>query len=206
MSDLKLLQKPLMANEIEFRVQSIVNRQIDGVWTVCANMLAYKDARCDMKRLDEVFTPLGWQRMHKEHKGMLFGGVSIQNDKGEWVEKWDVGEASNAHADKGLASDSFKRACFNLGIGRELYDYPDILVPLFLDEGNDFNTEYKIEMQGQKKTYKSGFALKPKDWVWANQFNDDGELTYLGCYQVSNHKKTMRFAFGEFEKNEEKAA
>ena len=195
------LQKPLLANEIDFRVQSVVNRQINGKWTVCAKMLAYKDARCDMRRLDDVFGFDGWQRLHKEYNGMLFGGVSIKSESGEWIEKWDVGEASFAHADKGLASDSFKRACFNLGIGRELYDYPEILVPLVFNE-NNYDSEYSEYQEKGRKKYKAGFALKPKEWFWFNQFNDDGDLTYLACKQVTGTNEKIRFSFGKYEKPE----
>jgi len=120
------LQKPLEAHEIDFRVQSIGNKNINGQWQVCAQMLAYKDARCDMKRLDEVFGFDGWQRDYKTVNGLLMCGVSVRSSD-EWITKWDVGTESNAEKEKGLASDCFKRANFNLGIGRELYDYPQIL-------------------------------------------------------------------------------
>jgi hypothetical protein len=45
------------------------------------------------------------------------------------VWKSDCGVESNTEAQKGEASDSFKRACFNWGIGRELYTSPFIWVP-----------------------------------------------------------------------------
>ena len=45
-----------------------------------------------------------------------------------WVCKEDTGTESNTEAEKGLASDSFKRAGFNWGIGRELYTAPLIYV------------------------------------------------------------------------------
>ena len=186
------LQAPLRANEIDFRVQSIVNRPVNGGWSICANMLAYKDARCDMGRLDEVFGIHGWQRLHKEIKGAIFGGVAIRGNPGEWVEKWDVGEPSNVHAIKGEASDAFKRACFNLGIGRELYDYPQILVPL--KKG-----EWKEEPEKSKK-YRATYDIDFRSLSWFNQFDGEGKLSYLACKQIVNGKSELRYKWGEFEK------
>lgn len=49
-----------------------------------------------------------------------------KNEAGEWITKEDVGELSNVAANKGRASDAFKRAATNWGIGRELYSSPKI--------------------------------------------------------------------------------
>ena len=94
-----------------------------------AMLLLYKDARCDMKILDETLGITGWQRSHEVINGQLFCNVSIYDeDKKEWIKKQDVGVESFSEAEKGRASDAFKRACFNVGIGRELYTAPDIWV------------------------------------------------------------------------------
>lgn len=94
-----------------------------------AMLLLYKDARCDMKILDETLGITGWQRSHEVINGQLFCNVSIYDeDKKEWITKQDVGVESFSEAEKGRASDAFKRACFNVGIGRELYTAPDIWV------------------------------------------------------------------------------
>ena len=94
-----------------------------------AMLLLYKDARCDMKILDETLGIAGWQRSHEVINGQLFCNVSIYDeDKKEWIKKQDVGVESFSEAEKGRASDAFKRACFNVGIGRELYTAPDIWV------------------------------------------------------------------------------
>ena len=59
----------------------------------------------------------------------MFCGVSIWDEnKKQWITKWDCGVESNTEKEKGEASDSFKRACFNWGIGRELYTAPFIYV------------------------------------------------------------------------------
>lgn len=119
--------RDLRADEIECRVQSVKENGLV--------LLLYKDARCDMNILDETVGAERWQREHYECKGNLFCRVGIvcETKKGEsvfpeWVWKSDCGTESNTEAQKGEASDSFKRACFNWGIGRELYTSPFIWV------------------------------------------------------------------------------
>lgn len=109
----------LRADEIECRVQSV---KPQGVV-----LLLYKDARCDQNILDETVGKLNWQRHHSRDNANCT--VSIWDDnKQMWVEKEDTGTESNTEKEKGLASDSFKRACFNWGIGRELYSAPFIWI------------------------------------------------------------------------------
>ena len=94
-------------------------------------ILLYQDARAAMRRLDERFGEYGWQREHKDVHGVTYCGVSLWDDsKNCWVTKWDAGEPSNTAPQKGEASDSFKRACVNWGIGRELYTAPRMYVPI----------------------------------------------------------------------------
>lgn len=126
----KLEIRPLMANEIEVRVGTLKKDGSGGSY------LLYKDSRCDMKILDEVFGAFNWQRVHKELKGVIYCGVSIRSEQGEWVTKWDAGAESNIEKEKGEASDSFKRACTNWGIGRELYTSPFIWINFADDERN----------------------------------------------------------------------
>ena len=113
--------RALRADEIECRVGTISEKGV--------SLLLYKDARCDMRILDEVFGPTNWQREHLVVAGNLYCKVGIwDNSKKQWVYKMDVGTKSNAESEKGEASDSFKRACVSLGIGRELYTAPFIWV------------------------------------------------------------------------------
>lgn len=124
--------RDLTADEIEVRVQSI--KEKDGKPSGVV-LLLYKNARCDMNILDETVGAENWQREHYECKGNLFCRVGIRtclkdNEAvAEWVWKSDCGVESNTEAQKGEASDSFKRACFNWGIGRELYTSPFIWIP-----------------------------------------------------------------------------
>lgn len=115
--------RDLTANEIECRVQSVKQNGLV--------LLLYKDARCDMNILDETVGAENWQREHYECKGNLFCRVGIcppNFTMPNWVWKSDCGTESNTEAQKGEASDSFKRACFNWGIGRELYTAPFIWI------------------------------------------------------------------------------
>lgn len=111
--------RDLRADEIECRVA-----QAKGTGV---SLLLYKDARCDQAILDETVTPMGWQRHHSRDNANCT--VSIWDEKkGQWISKEDTGTESNTEKEKGLASDSFKRACFNWGIGRELYTAPFIWI------------------------------------------------------------------------------
>lgn len=117
MANDRLEFRKLKKEEIECRVQSVKS-------TGCI-LLLYKDARCDMKILDEVVGAYNWKREHIRNNANCI--VSIWDyEKKQWISKEDTGVESNTEKEKGLASDSFKRACFNWGIGRELYTSPFI--------------------------------------------------------------------------------
>lgn len=116
--------RDLSANEIEVRVSRVTNAGVE--------LLLFKDARCDMRILDEAVGPENWMCSYYEHKNTLFCSVAINIARGEgifeWVSKDNAGAPSNIEAQKGEASDAFKRACFCWGIGRELYTAPRIFV------------------------------------------------------------------------------
>lgn len=117
----------LKADEIDVRIGT--TKLDEKKCIVEASYLLYKDARVDMRLLDEVVGCYNWQRTHTFKDGKLYCTVSIYDeDNQQWVSKEDVGVESNTEAEKGQASDSFKRACFNWGIGRELYTAPFIYI------------------------------------------------------------------------------
>ena len=112
--------RELRADEIDCRVSMV---KTSGI-----SLLLYKDARCDMNILDETVGPTNWMRSHSRDNANCT--VSIWDEgKKQWVSKEDTGTESFTEKEKGLASDSFKRACFNWGIGRELYTAPFIWIP-----------------------------------------------------------------------------
>ena len=175
--ELNNLSKPLEIQDIDFRVQSI-NK---GGY---ATILAYKDARVDIKRLNEVCGVLGWKREHTRDNRNCIVSVWDAANK-HWVSKEDTGTESMADSQKGLASDSFKRACFNLGIGIELYDYPVIQISL---APNEFTI-----VAGKAKP---SWQFKLKSWVWHSEF-ENNKLKGIACKDA---KGKLRFQYGTFTK------
>ena len=155
--------RTLKAEEIDVRVGNVYS------WGY--SLLLYKDARCDMNILDETIGAENWQRDHKEIKGNLYCGVAIwDKEKSQWTWKWDCGTESNTEKEKGEASDSFKRACFNIGIGRELYTSPNIAV----------SCEMKTEKVGGKDVYKiPAEEQKRRFRVKEIEYNDKREIVKL---------------------------
>lgn len=146
-----MIFRPLKADEIECRIGTVTAKGF--------TILLYKDARCDMNILDETFTPYGWQRAHREIKGTVYCGVGIYHGSiadaeqglNPWVWKWDAGAESYTEKEKGEASDSFKRACVNWGIGRELYTAPLIFIRAkTTPQGNGYRLEDKRDGYGYK--------------------------------------------------------
>ena len=146
-------------------------------------LLLYKDARCDMNILDETVGCERWQRNHELINGNLFCNVGIKfptpNGDEEWVWKQDVGTESYTEAEKGQASDSFKRACFNWGIGRELYTSPNMFV-----WSKDLKT-LKADANG-KWTCKDSFKVVEIDY-------QDKKIVYVKIY---NYKTDDYIEFG----------
>lgn len=169
------LNTPLTTEEIDFRVQS-VNK---GGY---ATILAYKDARVDMNRLDAVYGVGFWQRKHEVINGKEFCSVGIWNRHlQQWTWVQDCGTESYSDKEKGQSSDAFKRACFNLGIGRELYDYPLIQIKL-------------NELEFDKNTGKATFNFKLKEWTWISVFDEDGKLKLLTAV---DEKGKERYSYGK---------
>jgi hypothetical protein len=170
------LSLPLPASSVEFRIQSIN----DGKY---AQLLAYKDARVDINRLNAVCGPLGWKREHSRDNANCTVSIWDEANK-HWVSKEDTGTESNTEAAKGLASDSFKRACFNWSIGIELYDYPLISIQLTDDECK------KNDRTGK---YQATWKLKLKEWKWYSEFNDQRKITFLAAKDTNGN---VRFQWG----------
>lgn len=167
--------RPLAASEIECRVGSMKQ---DG--SGCS-LLLYKDARVDMRILDEVFGEMNWKRHHDVVNGNLFCTLSIwDKDKKEWVSKQDVGTESNTEKEKGQASDAFKRAGFNWGIGRELYTGPFIWIAL------EKNEVY------QNRT--GSMALYTKFSVKEIGYNEQKEIILL---VIVDNKGRVRYTYGD---------
>jgi hypothetical protein len=136
---MKLEFRTLKESEIDVRVAQVKQNGL--------SLLLYKDARVDMNILDETVGSFNWQKKYETIDGRLYCTVSVYDqEKGIWVSKQDVGTESNTEKEKGQASDSFKRACFNWGIGRELYTAP------FIWCSKDCNI-YSKGKQGNKEVF-----------------------------------------------------
>ncbi len=168
----------LRADEIECRIGTISDKGL--------SLLLYKDARADMKILDETFGVLGWRRTHQSIDGNLYCTIELwDEDKREWIAKQDVGTVSYTEKEKGQASDSFKRACVSVGIGRELYSAPFVWVSA---------QKCNIQRRGDKFVCYDKFAVsniiygEEREIVGLTIINfDTGEVVYNG-YKKSKQK------------------
>ena len=168
--------RQLRADEVELRAAQCGLTRSNKPY---ATLLIYKDARVDQGILDETFGPMNWQRLHQVIEGRLYCTVSIwDTGKQMWVSKQDVGTESNTEKEKGLASDSFKRACFNWGIGRELYSAPKIV--LYLRDGEYY-------MDGNKVKMTASFYVKHPI-----EYDDDGDIIGL---TICDKDGNIRFQF-----------
>lgn len=162
----------LRADEIECRVSVINERGL--------SLLLFKDARVDQKILDETFTPFGWRRTHQSIDGNLYCTVEIwDKEKQQWISKQDVGTVSYSEKEKGQASDSFKRTCFNWGIGRELYTAPFIWISA---------ENVSIKPKGDRYTTSEHFLVRAID------YNEEREISYL---MIVNGKGKKVFEMGK---------
>lgn len=163
--------RKLTKSEIECRVAH--SRRYESKTQI--TLLLYKDARVDQRILDETYTPFNWKRSHEMIGDRLYCTVSIYDEsKGEWISKQDVGTESNTEPEKGQASDSFKRACFNWGIGRELYTAPRI--SFYLDNS-------KVNEKGQPKC---SFFVDHID------YKDDA----ISCLVIKDSNNSVVFSMG----------
>lgn len=172
----KLEFRLLKADEIDCRVAQVKK---NGV-----SLLLYKDARVDQNILDETVGPMNWQRSHSRENANCT--VSIWDDvKKMWVSKEDTGKESNTEAEKGLASDSFKRACFNWGIGRELYTAPFIWIS---------SDMCRIQPRGQGYTCYDRFTVRDIGYDENRSINrlvieSKGKVVYEMVRKVGNPSK-----------------
>ncbi|BCK01633.1 hypothetical protein [Anaerocolumna chitinilytica] len=168
-----LVFRTLMASEIDVRIATVTEKGI--------SLLLYKDARCDMNILDETVGSYNWKRDHTRDNANCI--VSIwDNEKSQWISKEDTGTESFTEKEKGLASDSFKRACFNWGIGRELYTAPFIWISS--DKCNITSSEF----QGKKK-----YTCKDNFYVSQIFYDDAKNIEALAINDSKTKKNVFMF-------------
>lgn len=167
--------RALKADEIEVRVGQVSEKGV--------SLLLYKDARCDKRILDETFGINGWANCYSEIKGNLYCSIMIYDKTtGMWIRKQDCGVESNAEKEKGEASDAFKRAGFNVGIGRELY------------------TKIFIFVKVPTKTKSNGKGYELVDpyekWHVAN-IRTNEEKEKIEFLQIADSKNNIVFTYGK---------
>lgn len=172
---MELKFRDLLANEIECRVGNIIKTdKFDGF-----TLLLYKNARIDMELLDEVVGVGNWQREHLILGNDIYCIVSIWNGElQQWIRRTDAGSAGGIEEEKSKASDSFKRACVNFGLGRCLYSAPSILIPTS-EDNRAKNCRYVVKDIGYK----------------------DHKITKLVI--INDKTKKVVYSFGSSEKVEE---
>ena len=165
----------LRPDEIECRIGAISEKGL--------SLLLFMDARAAQNILDETFTPFGWRRTHQEIGGRLYCTVEVwDGEKKQWINKQDVGTESFAEKEKGAASDSFKRACFNWGIGRELYSAPFIWIPA---------DRVSIQYDGKRYTTLERFTIA------AISYNENREICELEIRNGANRPVFVKRVIGE---------
>lgn len=167
--------RDLKEDEIDVRIAQIIDNK--GI-----TLLLYKDARVDQDILDETIGNLNWQRHHSRDNANCVVAIWDENKK-QWIEKEDTGTESFTEKEKGLASDSFKRACFNWGIGRELYTAPFIWV--------NWDKLVKVEEKTKPDNSKSKYNVKDSFKVEKIVIKDK----VIKCLSIKNQENTRVFVY-----------
>ena len=167
--DLEKLTEPLKPGDISFYPRDIVKYGDD---CKCL-LLPYKTARIDMARLDDACGHM-WQTKYKrDSKGVLLCGIGIYFlDIEQWVWRWYDGEESTFSKTKGEHSDAFKRAGYMWGIGRELYEYPNVRVSLNEEEYRK-NDKGNLEITNK-------FKKELERWSWDIKKEEGGKIWVVG--------------------------
>lgn len=196
----KNIFRPLRADEIEVRTNHTTKDGNGAILTL------YKNARVDMDLLDETVGAMNWKKEYtRDNKNCI---VSIYDEeKKEWISKEDVGTESNTEQEKGLASDSFKRACVNWGAGRELYTAPMIYIRADL-VADLKKAKYKVkEIEYTEDRTISKLVIVREDGVEVYKY-ENGKSAYIknnSTYTASTKKENVQTKGNTQEEKKEKA-
>lgn len=170
--------RTLNPDEIECRIAQATKKGV--------SLLLYKTARTDADILDETVGPENWANDFKLVDGVLYGGIGVDYGNG-LVWKWDAGTESNTEAEKGRASDAFKRAGFKHGIGRELYSSPFVWVKADMCK--------KLEETARTDKYGNPvWQCKDRFSVAAISYDDREKISYIA---IRNQGGDIVFETGE---------
>lgn len=159
--------RDLKSDEIDVRVAQIKQNGL--------SLLLYKSARVDQDILDETIGHMNWQNRYSRENANCSVGI-YDKDKKEWIWKENTGTESNTEKEKGLASDSFKRACFNWGIGRELYTAPFIWIPA---EKCNIEQDKMGKLKTSDKFYVNSIEIKDKKITGLEIKNNKNERVFI---------------------------
>lgn len=172
--------RPLRADEVDLRMKGCVEGK--------AQFLLYVDSRACRRILDETFGVLGWQDTYTEIKGALYCTIEVWDDEYKhWVAKQDCGVASYTEKVKGEARDAFKRACFSLGIGRELYTK----IPIWIKIDT---VEQKSNDGKSKHVPKNRYISFTVSRLEVNR--NTGKIKYL-CIVDKNNERVFEWGFSD---------
>jgi len=166
------LHAPLTESEIKLLPLRVWNSN----GTTYAEFLAYKDARVDVRRLNETYGD-SWEVDVEPivTDSLVFFKVSltINGTRRSTVVGAPVSSITDENAVKALVSDGLKRAGFLWGIGLELYDFPRIIIRV--------PNEYVYESKNGNPSIKDRFLRELR-----LELNEDGTVRVF-------HKENMLF-------------
>lgn len=141
---LKELSRPFPANKISWRPGATTKDKSKAI------PLAYIDARDVMDRLDEV-CGIDWQDKYP-FKGCCEIGVLTENG---WVWRSNGSGETDIEGEKGEYSGAFKRAGVMFGIGRYLYDVPNIWMPI--NQYKKFEKETMVQLTDKLNAWQTKY-------------------------------------------------
>jgi len=168
--DINLLGAQFPFNEVKAKIQVTNKDKSKGM------VVFYVDSRAIHKRLDDAVGMYNWSNHFTAWKdNAQICGISIyDNERNEWVTKYDGAKDSDIEAVKGGLSDAFKRAAVLWGIGRYLYQIDGVWVEI---EQRGNSSYIKDDQWGKiRATYEAAVnrifavaASKPSDSTEAKQ-------------------------------------
>ena len=164
------LQEKFLFKDLEFRPARF-QRLRDG--RIVTEMLTYITARAVQQRLDDLFGLAGWRASYEWISGGCQCLLSVKVGE-EWIAKADFAETIDKFPVKGTASDAFKRAAVQFGIGRYLYSLESAPTPVYdkpTKAINEVRVSGKIKSNGQD-TWVNGYVLVPltKEMLLAEEY------------------------------------
>lgn len=185
-------------------------------------VLAYVDARALQGRLDEVFSPFGWEDKYECIGDDFICTLTVSID-GKKTSKQNGATRTQVEGFKGGLSSAFKRVCASgYGIGRYLYDLDVVFAETSTvkKNSNDWNKAFVKDKEGKRVTYWWKIPTlpenaKPKidsvkvkeitDLIESTGADEDALKTHLKINRLENMSENQYLLIkGRLEKRERK--